>query len=265
MIKYVVGCACVYSCRLNSCYNREATIQCRMLARSIIPRGGLQQTLSFSVRRNTSRSEAVFSECDFESIRGISPPTFVALNDEFGYKYMTRVQAAAIPDALKGEDMFVRAPTGQGKTIAYLVPLIERMRVYDESFQRTKLEMRSQEQRLGSLKHKMLARQNLGKEPPLTKVVVQRNLVDITDLPYVYASPAPIGLILVPTRELGLQIAREAKRICDFHRDFEVAVFVGGRRIEGDRKKIGYMLNRAANMTSEPSAIKLTLSYFSID
>lgn len=89
---------------------------------------------------------------------------------------------------------------------------------------------------------------------PPAKVTVGGELVDITDLPYVYSSPPPLGLILVPTRELGMQVAEEAKRLCALHTNFQVAVFVGGRRIEGDRKKVEYMLNGAASMNSESPA-----------
>ena len=51
---------------------------------------------------------SVFSKRTFESVEGISAPTSVALYDEFNFRYMTHVQAAAIPAALSGEDLFVR-------------------------------------------------------------------------------------------------------------------------------------------------------------
>ena len=40
---------------------------------------------------------------------------------------MTPVQAAAIPQALAGKDVLATAQTGTGKTLAFLVPIIERM------------------------------------------------------------------------------------------------------------------------------------------
>ena len=40
---------------------------------------------------------------------------------------MTPVQAAAIPSALAGKDVLATAQTGTGKTLAFLVPTIERM------------------------------------------------------------------------------------------------------------------------------------------
>ena len=40
----------------------------------------------------------------------------------------TPVQEAAIPVVRSGRDVIVQAPTGTGKTIAFLLPLMERMK-----------------------------------------------------------------------------------------------------------------------------------------
>ena len=45
-----------------------------------------------------------------------------ALREVFGYERMTPVQSAAIPLILEGGDALVRARTGTGKTLAFLVP-----------------------------------------------------------------------------------------------------------------------------------------------
>src|SRR5271155_5854626 len=39
----------------------------------------------------------------------------------------TPVQAAAIPQALEGKDVIATAQTGTGKTLAFLVPMIEKL------------------------------------------------------------------------------------------------------------------------------------------
>src|SRR5579863_5324121 len=39
----------------------------------------------------------------------------------------TPVQAAALPPALEGRDVLATAQTGTGKTLSFLIPLIERM------------------------------------------------------------------------------------------------------------------------------------------
>ena len=38
---------------------------------------------------------------------------------------MTQVQAESIPEIIKGYDVFVKAKTGTGKTLAFLIPAIE--------------------------------------------------------------------------------------------------------------------------------------------
>jgi len=39
----------------------------------------------------------------------------------------TPVQAAAIPQALEGKDVLATAQTGTGKTLAFLIPVIEKL------------------------------------------------------------------------------------------------------------------------------------------
>ncbi len=46
-----------------------------------------------------------------------------------GYRTATPVQAATIEPALAGRDLLVRAKTGTGKTVAFLVPMIERIAI----------------------------------------------------------------------------------------------------------------------------------------
>src|ERR1700747_1539262 len=44
-----------------------------------------------------------------------------------GFTKPTPVQAAAIPEALAGKDVLATAQTGTGKTLAFLIPVIERL------------------------------------------------------------------------------------------------------------------------------------------
>jgi len=44
-----------------------------------------------------------------------------------GFSIPTPVQAAAIPQALAGKDVLATAQTGTGKTLAFLIPVIERL------------------------------------------------------------------------------------------------------------------------------------------
>ena len=45
--------------------------------------------------------------------------------ESLGLKVMTPVQAACLPLFLKHKDVLVQAPTGSGKTIAFVLPIFE--------------------------------------------------------------------------------------------------------------------------------------------
>jgi len=51
---------------------------------------------------------------------------------EAGFKTPTKVQEACLEPALDGEDLFVSAETGSGKTAAYLLPTFERLLARDQ-------------------------------------------------------------------------------------------------------------------------------------
>ncbi len=55
---------------------------------------------------------------------GLSQQTIKAI-DEFGIKEPTTVQADVIPSILEGKDVFTIAPQGCGKTMSYVLPLID--------------------------------------------------------------------------------------------------------------------------------------------
>jgi ATP-dependent RNA helicase MSS116 len=56
-----------------------------------------------------------------------------ALVRDFKYEDMTEVQSATINAALKGKDMVAQAKTGTGKTLAFLVPVLQRILEQDPS------------------------------------------------------------------------------------------------------------------------------------
>src|SRR5713101_1044523 len=56
----------------------------------------------------------------------LSPYTQERLSS-LDFSIPTPVQAAAIPQALSGKDILATAQTGTGKTLAFLVPIIERL------------------------------------------------------------------------------------------------------------------------------------------
>ena len=53
--------------------------------------------------------------------------------DEMGFRKLTPIQESAIPEALGGNDLIGQAQTGSGKTIAFAVPLLEKIFIPDKS------------------------------------------------------------------------------------------------------------------------------------
>ncbi|TFK49304.1 DEAD-domain-containing protein, partial [Heliocybe sulcata] len=149
---------------------------------------------------------------EFESLRGaIHTQTLKALiGPPFNLKTMTSVQAAVLPLVPRlslshkhspdhPRDLLVRAKTGTGKTLAFLIPAVERrLRAIEEKTTR--------DIREGG--HKDDA-QNRGRISKL----IQRTQGGV--------------LIISPTRELAQQIAVEAQRLT-LHHNMQVRLFVGG-------------------------------------
>jgi superfamily II DNA/RNA helicase len=91
-----------------------------------------------------------------------------------------RIQTLVLPDALAGRDILAKAPTGSGKTIAFGLPVVER--------------------------------------------------VDASDT-------APAALVLVPTRELALQVAEELETFAGAKR-LSVALAYGGAPVAAQAKRL---------------------------
>lgn len=96
------------------------------------------------------------------------------LTGEMGLETMTEVQTRTINEALKGQDVIAQARTGTGKTLAFLLPILQRIINEDPS----------------------IAERGRGRRGPRTTADDIR------------------GLIISPTRELAEQIAAEAKKLC---------------------------------------------------
>jgi ATP-dependent RNA helicase RhlE len=60
---------------------------------------------------------------------GLAPEILRAL-DELGYKAPTPIQTQAIPHVLRGIDLLGGAQTGTGKTAAFALPMLQRLRVH---------------------------------------------------------------------------------------------------------------------------------------
>lgn len=99
--------------------------------------------------------------------------------DKLGFEEPTPVQAQAIPIVLDGKNLIAQAPTGTGKTLAFGLPILE-------------------------------------------KIKKQKN---------------PYAIVLVPTRELCIQVAQELNRIGMQKQIFTVPIY-GGQSIENQIKAL---------------------------
>ena len=100
--------------------------------------------------------------------------------EEMGFDEMFPIQAEAIAPLLEGRDVFGQAHTGAGKTLAYALPMLQKI-----------------DRRASGLQ----------------------------------------GLVVVPTRELALQVATEFERLAR-HLRVRVAAIYGGQSIRGQIEKV---------------------------
>ncbi|KIK58407.1 hypothetical protein GYMLUDRAFT_86278 [Collybiopsis luxurians FD-317 M1] len=148
----------------------------------------------------------------FSALKGvIADKTFKALVDDMKMKTMTPVQEevlSLLPEIAEPydsksnitRDLLVRAKTGTGKTIAFLVPAIEaRIKAIEKAGKQAVIDagLRDDPQ-LEARARAKFQRENVG------------------------------ALILSPTRELATQIANEAIKLLKHHDDMHVRLFTGG-------------------------------------
>jgi ATP-dependent RNA helicase MSS116 len=105
-----------------------------------------------------------------------------AIQTEFKFTTMTEVQQKAIPQVIEGKDAFVKAKTGTGKTLAFLIPAFEK----------------------------------IAKEKSHGKGVSV--------------------LIISPTRELALQISKEAMMLNEMN--CSIMTFIGGVKVNSDYRQL---------------------------
>jgi hypothetical protein len=73
------------------------------------------------------------SSLRFDDIEGLSAPSKRAMKEGFEYEYATTVQIATMQTALAGRDLLARARTGTGKTLGFVLPTIERIKLSVEA------------------------------------------------------------------------------------------------------------------------------------
>ncbi|KAK8118885.1 uncharacterized protein PG998_003511 [Apiospora kogelbergensis] len=73
-----------------------------------------------------SKSELITQFADLSKL-GVHPRLIQAITEGMKYETMTDVQSKTINAALNGVDLVAQAKTGTGKTLAFLIPLLQRM------------------------------------------------------------------------------------------------------------------------------------------
>lgn len=88
----------------------------------------------------SSESEKIFAADTFESMQMAEKLVSVlkknADNGGFGFARPTNVQVQTIPAVLKGNDVLVKSETGSGKTLSYLLPIIQKLQAVSPRIQR---------------------------------------------------------------------------------------------------------------------------------
>ena len=134
-----------------------------------------------------------------------------SLAEEFKYDMLSEPQSKSIPVALDGHDVFVKAKTGSGKTLGFLIPTIERL---------CGLQTRTQ-------------------NGVASNGIAAGNMSVSTGKHTVSRARAIRALILSPSRELADQTAREATRLLRF---FDGAIGVqlvtGGTDMKRERARL---------------------------
>ena len=89
---------------------------------------------------------------------------------QFHFTTPTPVQASAIPPALEGKDVLATAQTGTGKTLAFLIPIIERL-AFDESQRRISALILVPTRELAMQVHEQYEKLRARKTPPAALVI----------------------------------------------------------------------------------------------
>jgi len=133
-------------------------------------------------------SDRPLTETEFRSLP-LSPALLRGL-DELGFQQCTPIQARSLPLALAGRDVAGQAQTGTGKTVAFLLALMNHLMRYSEA-----------------------------ESPPPAD---QRR---------------PRALVLAPTRELAIQIHRDAEALGK-HTGLHMGLVYGGTGYDSQRRQL---------------------------
>lgn len=74
--------------------------------------------------KNSFLSDRKFTNSNVQKM--LSEPTLKAIKEKFGHERLSKVQAYTFDAMMQGKDVFAKSKTGSGKTMAFLLPMVER-------------------------------------------------------------------------------------------------------------------------------------------
>ncbi|XP_015785831.1 probable ATP-dependent RNA helicase DDX31 [Tetranychus urticae] len=81
--------------------------------------------------------ELLFSKKKFADFKDLHPHLVSCLKSRLNVEEMTRVQQSAIPPLVSGKDCLIKSATGSGKTLSYLVPIVQKLQSIEPKLQRS--------------------------------------------------------------------------------------------------------------------------------
>ncbi|KAG8744952.1 hypothetical protein FRC10_009187 [Ceratobasidium sp. 414] len=206
------------------------------------PREHLGSTTGGITENSTKRKEPDL--VPFSSIEHlVTPETYSAITEKpYKLTHMTPVQTAVlallpqltkhhselekVDGKLPARDLLVRAKTGTGKTLAFLVPAIEA--------------------RIAAIER--------AKKEALEKAGLTKDRTYEARAARAFTRTDAGTLIITPTRELATQIANEVLKLTHHHDDFEVRLFVGGNSKREQMR--GWMKGRRDIVVATPGRLR---------
>jgi superfamily II DNA/RNA helicase len=174
------------------------------------------------MNHDTTNDAPISDTPGFDTL-GLPPALLRALTDA-GYTTPTDVQQRAVPPALAGADLMVSSATGSGKTAAFVLPALARV-----------LAARAAAAAAAAAAAPTSATAAPGTAPADAAGPAQRPGPRGRGRPFAPRAPAHFGpptgprvLVLVPTRELAIQVARAVSAYGRHVPHLQVATIVGG-------------------------------------
>ena len=118
-----------------------------------------------------------------------------------------KVQSDAIPLALSGRDLLVCAQTGSGKTLLFLLPVLQRLAETTPPSVHTPAQAQTKTPRAAAAPPAAATNTTPSQSPALSSPTSSRQSLSPS------LSLSPEGLIVVPTPELAEQVTRVARRL----------------------------------------------------